>query len=53
MIEKIKSKISDLKNDKKSFLEYVRSFVKIDKAKILYKDNVDFKKLEMIAEDKH
>ena len=48
MIEKIKQKIDENKKDKRSFKEYIKSFCSSDKAKELFEDNEEFKKLNEI-----
>lgn len=44
MNEKIKNKILSLKN-KKTIVEYVNIFKKLDKSKEIFKEDEDFKKL--------
>jgi len=45
MIEKIKRKIDENKKDRKTFKEYIKSFCDSNKAKELFAENEDFKKL--------
>ena len=51
MIEKIKKKIDENKSDKETFKEYIKSFCSCEKAKELYKDDDEFKKLEEISKE--
>ena len=52
MIEKIKNKIDENKKDRKTFRDYIKSFCNCEKAKELFKDNDEFKKLNSSIEKK-
>ena len=45
MIDEIREKIDLNKKDRKSYKDYVKSFINCDKAKELYSDDKDFQKL--------
>ncbi len=46
MIEKIKNIINKNKKDKEVYKEYIKCFCDSEKAKELFKDNNEFKKLQ-------
>ncbi len=46
MIERIKNKIDELKNDKSSFDKYIKSFFESKKAIEYYESNEEFNKLK-------
>lgn len=53
MIDEIREKIDLNKNDRKTYQDYIKSFISSEKAKEIFKDNADFKKLtkEEITEE--
>ncbi len=46
MIEKLKDKIDENKNDKTSYKKYIKSFCDSKKANELFNNNEEFKKLK-------
>ena len=45
MIDEIREKIDLNKKDRKTYRDYVKSFISSDKAKEIYAENSEFKKL--------
>ncbi len=50
MNNKILNKILELKNNKKTIIDYVNIFKNNEKSKEVYKDNADFKSLSVLKE---
>lgn len=52
MTKEVQDKINELKKDKNIFIKYIKSFIKIEKVKSLYKNDLEFKKIEKFVIEK-
>ena len=52
MIDKIKKKIDENKKDRKTFKEYIKSFCETEKAKELFENDDEFKRLKELSKEK-
>lgn len=52
MIDKIKEKIDEDKNDKETIEEYIKVFCESEESEELFKDDEEFKKLKEFIQNK-